>query len=125
VPWILVVDDDHMVRQLMQTVLESEGYGVKCADGATNAVKVVADSVNPPALMVCDVLMPKVDGLELTRRMLAKVPDLKVILISGHLDDAAWFPGDISKLRLLRKPFKNAELITAIKEALQTPGKRA
>ncbi|MDB6168797.1 MAG: hybrid sensor histidine kinase/response regulator [Verrucomicrobia bacterium] len=117
-PWILVVDDDLMVREMIETVLADSGWTVKLADGAASALKQVAEAPAPPALMICDVLMPKTDGLELTRRMLARVPDLKVVLISGHLEDTAWFPGDFNRLPLLRKPFKNQELLTAVREAL-------
>jgi two-component system cell cycle sensor histidine kinase/response regulator CckA len=124
-PWILVVDDDLMVRNLMETVLTAEGWKVVLAEGAAAAVKRATDAATPPAVMICDVLMPKTDGLALTRAMLARVPDLKVILISGHLADAAWFPGDLGKLRLLRKPFKNAELVAAVNEAIQSRGPRA
>ena len=115
----MVVDDEPMVRQLIETVLVDRGWKVKIADGAESAVKLVAASDTPPVLMICDVLMPRVDGLELTRRMLAKVPQLDVILISGHLADSAWWPDDLGKIRLLKKPFMNQDLVTAVKEALE------
>jgi DNA-binding NtrC family response regulator len=117
-PWILVVDDEVMVRQLIETVLLDRGWSVQQTDGADGVMKLLAAAATPPSVMICDVLMPKTDGLELTRRMLAKYPTLDVILISGHLADAAWFPADLGKIRLLRKPFLNEDLVAAVKEAL-------
>lgn len=116
----MIVDDEPMVRQLIETVLVDRGWKVKTAESADAAVKLVSASPVPPTLMICDVLMPKTDGLELTRMMLGKVPNLDVILISGHLDDSAWWPDDLGKIRLLKKPFLNQDLISAVQEALDT-----
>ena len=63
-------------------------------------------------------MMPRIDGLELTRRMLTRVPKLKVILISGHLTDLSWWPTDMREHRFLSKPFSNGDLVTAVQEAL-------
>lgn len=114
----MIVDDEPMVRQLIETVLADQGWKVRMAEGADAAMKLVNGSPTPPVLMICDVLMPRTDGLELTRAMLAKIPQLDVILISGHLADSAWWPDDLGKIRLLKKPFLNADLVAAVKEAL-------
>jgi DNA-binding NtrC family response regulator len=118
-PWILVVDDEAMVRRVIDSVLGSRGWPLKLADGAEAAMKLVDESDTPPAVLVCDVLMPKIDGLELTRRLTARVPKLSAILISGHLADSAWWPADMGRIRLLKKPFPNEELISAVEEALE------
>ena len=117
-PWIMIVDDEPMVRQLIETVLIDRGWNVKTAASADAALKLVNAAAVPPTLMICDVLMPNTDGLELTRLMLGKVPQLDVILISGHLDDSAWWPDDLGKIRLLKKPFLNQDLVSAVQEAL-------
>ena len=118
-PWILLVDDEPLVRQLIDTVLAGQGWTVKLADGAEAALALLNAATTPPAVMICDVMMPKTDGLELTRRMRARVPHLGVILISGHLADSAWWPADLGQIRLLKKPFLNEELVTAVQEALE------
>lgn len=115
--WILLVDDETSIRQLIETVLVSEGFAVRVADGAAGAVALAKSEPRPPSLMICDVVMPETDGLALTRQMLAKNKDLKVIFISGRLDDAAWWPADLSGIRLLNKPFANTDLISAVNEA--------
>jgi len=120
-PWILLVDDEPAMRQLIETVLESQHLTVRAAEGATAAMAVLNSAPTPPALLICDVLMPGVDGLELTRRMLARLPKLKVILISGHLVELSWWPTDLREIRFLTKPFSNDQLIEAVKQALADP----
>ena len=115
--WILLVDDEPAMRQLIETVLDTQNWTVKVADGATAAMATIAAAATPPTLMICDVLMPGIDGLELTRRMLAKLPKLKVILISGHLMDLSWWPTDLREICFLTKPFSNDQLIQAVREA--------
>jgi DNA-binding NtrC family response regulator len=115
--WILLVDDEPAMRQLIETVLDTQNWTVRVADGAAAAMATISSAATPPTLMICDVLMPGVDGLELTRRMLAKLPKLKVILISGHLMEASWWPTDLREIRFLTKPFSNDQLIQAVKDA--------
>jgi two-component system cell cycle sensor histidine kinase/response regulator CckA len=115
------VDDEPAMRQLIETVLESQHLSVRAADGATAAMAVLNSVPTPPALLICDVLMPGVDGLELTRRMLARLPNLKVILISGHLVELSWWPTDLREICFLTKPFSNDQLIDAVKLALADP----
>jgi len=112
------VDDESSIRQLLETVLTSQGFEVELADGAESALALVAAARTPPTLMICDVVMPKKDGLALTRQLLTRLPKLKVIFISGKIADAAWWPADLSNIRLLGKPLSNDDLILAVNEAL-------
>jgi len=120
--WILLVDDESSIRQLLEAVLTSQGWAVKLADGAESAFALVAAAATPPALMICDIVMPKKDGLALTRQLLAQLPKLKVLFISGKIADAAWWPADLSEIRLLAKPLSNDDLILAVNEALAETG---
>jgi len=79
---------------------------------------VLRDQASAPSLVICDVLMPGIDGLELVRRMCARVKGLNVIFISGHLTDVSWWPEDLKDHRFLPKPFENAQLLGAVKEAI-------
>jgi DNA-binding NtrC family response regulator len=118
--WILLVDDEPAMRQLIETVLDTQNWTVRVAEGAPTALATVAAASTPPTVMICDVLMPGIDGLELTRRMLAKFPKLKVILISGHLMDLSWWPTDLREICFLTKPFSNNQLIEAVRQATDT-----
>jgi len=112
------VDDEPAMRQLIETVLEGQHLSVRVADGATAATALLNSAATPPTLMICDVLMPGIDGLELTRRVLARLPKLKVILISGHLLELSWWPTDLREICFLTKPFSNDQLIETVKQAL-------
>jgi two-component system, cell cycle sensor histidine kinase and response regulator CckA len=116
--WILLVDDEPAMRQMIETVLDSQSWSVRVADGAVSAMATVNAAPTPPSLLICDVLMPGIDGLQLTRRLLARLPQLKVILISGHLMDLSWWPTDLREICFLTKPFSNEQLIQAVKQAI-------
>jgi DNA-binding NtrC family response regulator len=116
--WILVIDDEQPMRHLIEIVLKKEGWTVKTAGGSDEALEAVKAAGRPPSLVICDVLMPKVDGLEVIRRMCGRFPGLDVIFISGHLSDVSWWPTDLREHRFLAKPFENAHLIAAVGEAI-------
>lgn len=115
-PWILVVDDEPSMLKLIETVLHTQGWTVKAVSAAEDALELVSRASTPPSVIICDVLMPKVDGLELVRRITAKIPGLAVIFISGHLSDVSWWPTDLREHRFLPKPFENTHLVKAVKE---------
>jgi two-component system cell cycle sensor histidine kinase/response regulator CckA len=119
-PWILVVDDEPSMRLLIEVVLKSQGWNAVCADGAGAALDALKDKAQPPEVVICDVLMPGLDGLELVRRMCSRNPNLNVIFISGRLSDVSWWPTDLREHRFLAKPFEKAQLITAVREALDS-----
>jgi two-component system cell cycle sensor histidine kinase/response regulator CckA len=124
-PWILVVDDEPSMRILIEIVLRSQGWTVVSADGAETALEALKVSAQPPAIIICDVLMRGMDGLELVRRMCARLPNLNVIFISGRLSDVSWWPTDLREHRFLEKPFEKAQLIMAVRDALTDKGPRA
>jgi CheY-like chemotaxis protein len=117
--WILVVDDEASMLPLLSAVLESHGMPIREARNGDDAIAIVEAAPTPPALLVCDVMMPGVDGMELTRRLLQRVPRLKVIFISAHLTDVSWWPEDLRDHRFVAKPFSLKELGTAVTEVLE------
>jgi DNA-binding NtrC family response regulator len=116
--WILVVDDDKSILDLVEMVLKTQGWTVRTALSGTAAMTTVAEAGTPPTVLLCDVMMTGMDGLELTRRLLIQFPELKAIVISAHLEDISWWPTDLSACRFLPKPFHNDELVQAVREAL-------
>jgi CheY-like chemotaxis protein len=116
--WILLVDDEPAIIPLITTILQKEGWTVKEASNGEAAMAAIEKASTPPSLLICDVLMPGIDGLELTRRILSRLPKLKVIFISGHLTDISWWPDDLRGHRFVAKPFSIDHLATAVNEAL-------
>ena len=120
-PWILLVDDEPAIIPLIGTVLRKYGWNVKEAGDGEAAMAAIDDATAPPSLLICDVLMPGIDGLELTRRILARLPRLKVIFISGHLTDISWWPADLRGHRFVAKPFTVDQLASVVTEVLAEP----
>ena len=104
---------------LIGAVLEQYGMPVREARSGDDALALIEAAATPPFLLICDVLMPGIDGLELARRMLDRVPKLKVIFISGHLTDISWWPADLREHRFVAKPFSLKELEAAVTEVLE------
>jgi FixJ family two-component response regulator len=63
-----------------------------------------------PLLVLTDVLMPGMDGLTLARKLLTRLAQSKIIIISGHLTDISWWPADLRELVFLAKPFRTSEI---------------
>ena len=108
---ILVVDDDYAVRKLVKIVLETEGYDVVTADGAETAMTLYAQST--VALLLTDVVMPDMNGLELADRLLRWEPQLRILFMSGSEDVSRGFG-------CVAKPFTGAGLIRRISEVLES-----
>ncbi len=79
---ILVVDDEERIRQSLNGILKDEGYEVQEAKDGTQALKQL--ETDPPDLVLLDIWMPGMDGMEILERMKAQMPNLPVIMISGH-----------------------------------------
>ncbi|MBS0183905.1 MAG: sigma-54-dependent Fis family transcriptional regulator [Nitrospira sp.] len=79
---ILVVDDEEAIRTSLRSILEDEGYDVSIAANGLEALKIYG--TDPPDLMILDIWMPEMDGLETLRRVKEFVPTTQVMMISGH-----------------------------------------
>jgi DNA-binding response OmpR family regulator len=118
---ILVVEDDDALRQILIHALGA-WYGVYEACDGIVALRLLAQ-IPPPDLVVCDVMMPRVDGFEFARRMrgkkeLARVP---LIFLTAKTGVSDIVEGINSGARhYLPKPFKLADLLTRVKKILET-----
>ncbi|MBA5875185.1 MAG: response regulator [Nitrospira sp. CR1.2] len=79
---ILIVDDEVSILNSLSSILEDEGYDVSVAKSGVEALKLCASS--PPELMMLDIWMPEMDGLETLRRLRELVPNTQVMMMSGH-----------------------------------------
>lgn len=79
---ILIVDDEVSILNSLSSILEDEGYEVTVAKSGVEALKLCA--VSPPELMMLDIWMPEMDGLETLRRLRDLVPNTQVMMMSGH-----------------------------------------
>jgi PAS domain S-box-containing protein len=113
---ILVVDDDPDVREVAVSSLESCGYRLLAAENGLAALDVLARAERVDLLLV-DVAMPGMNGVELIRRARERHPGLCALLVTGYADIAAFSPaeGDL----VLQKPYRLAKLTDSVAEALR------
>lgn len=112
---ILLVDDDDTVRVTSADMLQELGYDVIQASGGVEALALLDDNRNVE-VMVTDVRMPGMSGLELSEIAGGRFRDLKIILISGY-----FLPQPIRR-RFLQKPFRTCDLDRAIRAELALVG---
>lgn len=117
---ILVVEDDPRVRKLTVNRLESLGYVTLIAADAIEALQLLESGAKLD-LVFSDLVMPGgISGYDLARRVAVSHPHLPVLLTSGYADELARRDADaVSHLKVLRKPYRQAELAAAIAEALE------
>src|SRR5512133_2675516 len=119
---VLVVDDERNIVQLARMYLASEGYSVEAAyDGAEAIDKIKA---HPPDLVVLDLMMPKMDGWEVCRR-LRQESDIPVIILTARGDDVDKILGlELGADDYVTKPFNPRELVARVKAVLRrySPG---
>jgi len=119
---ILTVDDETNIRRLLQVNLQRAGYRVTMACDGVEALESI--SLERPDLVVLDVMMPRMDGFEVLRRlrMDAATADLPVIMLTAKAQDADVFRGWQSGADCyLTKPFNPTELLVFVKRVLDPP----
>ena len=110
-PRILVVDDEEEVREILAETLEEFGYAVLTAASGEEALPVLARN-GGVAMVITDVRMPGMSGLELADEVRRRWPKVKVVLISGY------FVPQASPQRFLKKPFHMKELASVVRSEL-------
>ena len=113
---LLVVDDDSDVRSTTALLLRRMGYKVIEAGNADAALEVLAENA-AIQLLLSDVVMPRISGPELARKAQQMRPLLPVVFFSGYTDPET-IAGAAPLTRLLRKPFRPADLVNMIETAL-------
>ncbi len=116
---ILVVDDEPTIRNTLQAALEAEGHKVETARNGGHALAVWRKMQVKPDLLLTDVAMPELDGVELARLLQKKQPGLKVLLMSGYGDRVLARYGEKPEaVGLLDKPFRLATVLHRVADAL-------
>jgi CheY-like chemotaxis protein len=118
---ILVVDDDPQVRKLCRTALEAFGYSVKEAGDGKAALATVKQKMVD--LILLDLCMPDMDGIEILKALRTELPQLKVITMSGFMGGvmlpAARHLGGAASIA---KPFSPDSLVSLVDEVLAKAG---
>ncbi len=116
---VLLVEDDDMFRELLCEILESNGYRVLATGEPAEALDLWQDHGGPVHLVVSDMVMPGMTGIELADRLLARNPELKVLLMSGYTGEELEQRGASENgAPFLQKPFSTKDFLHAVREVL-------
>ena len=118
---ILLVEDDEAVRAVTENILRSLGYEVHVEPGGAEALALCLGE-NPPRfdLLLTDIVMPYLGGHELASRLVSVRPELKVMFMSGYVDDPTVLQAvQESNIPFLEKPFNRTQLAKKVREALE------
>ena len=111
---ILVVDDETAVRRFAARVLERDGFAVVEAVDGVNALEIVRDQGSSLHAVVSDIVMPRMNGVELMDALSISHPELPVILMSGYATAALSEMGIASPCSILPKPFPAERLLAEV-----------
>jgi len=128
---VLVVDDEEVVRIIMVQVLQDNGYTVLEASDGLEALRIAKEHTGRIDLLLTDVKMPGMNGLELAARLLSNRPEMTVLYVSGHADSTRQIqlregqfiiePG----ANFLHKPFSPDGLLQKVRHVMEHSAKPA
>jgi two-component system cell cycle sensor histidine kinase/response regulator CckA len=114
------VEDEEEVRALACEFLSSAGYSVLTANDGVEALEVYDRLGSSIQMLLTDVVMPKMRGTELAQKLKARLPNLKVVYMSGYLEKDAFSEQILEKENVLQKPFSRDSLICKVGESFQS-----
>jgi two-component system, cell cycle sensor histidine kinase and response regulator CckA len=119
--FVLIVEDEHDVRELLREYLAAQGYDVLSAASGNEGIEVCRARGVAPAVLVTDVVMPGMNGRVLADQLRVVHPDLNVLYMSGHTDDTLVRHGSLpTGTHFLQKPFVLAALAKKIREMIDS-----
>ncbi|HNJ40191.1 MAG TPA: PAS domain S-box protein, partial [Acidobacteriota bacterium] len=115
---ILLVEDEAEIRGLLTRLLEEQGYAVLTAENGFEALQVATEYGEPIQLLVTDIRMPKMDGLELVRVLSPHHPEMKILYLSGYVDAGLRKNEAFMQSCFLEKPFPPDSFLDKVQELL-------
>jgi CheY-like chemotaxis protein len=120
---VLIVEDEEQVRTVARDILQRQGYKVLVARSPESALSLCMSETQRVDLLLTDVVMPRLSGPELAERLAVLRPQIKVLFMSGFMDDALSRHGATGqKLNLISKPLTPQTLSQKVRELLGTAG---
>jgi CheY-like chemotaxis protein len=117
---VLLVEDEPEVRSLVQRILKTQGYTVVTAANPDEAIAVAREFKGTIQVMVTDVVMPGMSGLQLAERLMPTRPNMRVLFVSGYTHDTIGHHGVLDPgTAFLQKPFTPNALARKVREVLE------
>ena len=122
---VLLVEDEEMVRSLVQSVLEEYGYHVISASQADEAYRLCRKTHEPLQLIITDIVMPgTMSGHDLADRLSDLHPELRVLFMSGYTENTIVHHGFLEPtVHFIQKPFTPVALLSKVREVLDNDDK--
>lgn len=118
---VLVAEDEEAVRQIIEKALDAHGYRVLSARDGAEALERASAYAGQIELLVTDVVMPDMNGRELSRRLVETRPNLRTLYLSGYTDDAILHRGVLQQgVAFLQKPFSLRALARKVRDVLES-----
>ncbi len=115
---ILLAEDDQVMREYLTRALERAGYAVSAVDRGTAAIPLL--ETERFDLLLTDIVMPEMDGIELARRAAEIVPGLRVMFITGFAAVTLKAGREMPNARVLSKPFHLRDLVAEVDRVFET-----
>ena len=109
---ILLAEDDRVMREYLTRALERSGYSVAAVDRGTAAIPLLQEERFD--LLLTDIVMPEMDGIELAQKASEMVPDLRVMFITGFAAVTLKAGKSMPQARVLSKPFHLRDLVLEV-----------
>jgi CheY-like chemotaxis protein len=117
---ILLVEDDEAVLEVVRNLLSLNRYQVIEAHNGFQALAICQDYSDTIHLMITDIIMPQMNGIELAKRARSLRPDMKVLFMSGYVPEYLQQQGLTNDMVLLRKPFGLEDLVLKMRAVRET-----
>ena len=115
---VLLVEDEAAVRRVVRRILVSAGYSVVEAEDGAAAIELSSQFQGDIDLLVTDVVMPRMGGPQLARKLWEQRPGLAAVFLSGYARDTG-DGANLSSGEFIQKPFSRADLLSAVHRALE------
>ena len=123
-PGVLLAEDEQLVRDLAVSVLERGGFEVRAAANGLDALALFEQHAEAIDVVVTDMVMPEMGGLDLARRVREQRPDTPIVYMSGYTDEAPAAELHADPSSFLQKPFSAETLASAVRDATEPrPGR--
>lgn len=117
---ILIIDDDYNMRETIQEILSGDNYDINLASDGKEGISL--HKIRPYDLIITDIIMPDMDGIEVIIELKRNHPDTKIIAISGggyyFADDYLETARALGADKVIEKPFENLDLIDTVHRLL-------